>query len=230
MSKGPGRNNMSLNSKQNVKCPKCGQMSEVTVWNMITVRDSADLKQDLLQGRVNMFHCLSCSHTALMPSPMLYHDEEKRLLISFSPCNDPLLKAQLYDNVCKTSRESGELEKFEGYNLRFVTDYNEILEKILIFDNNMNDKTIEVLKLMILSQDLEKAADRICRFGKCENSSIEFMIYDVKENQTYTSNVPLETYKTVDDSLRESGVKPYSFGWEMVDSAYATKLLNGANN
>lgn len=221
---------MSLNTKQSVKCPQCGQMSEVTVWNMITVRDSADLKQDLLQGRVNMFHCPSCSHTALMPTPMLYQDEDKRLLISFSPCNDPLLKAQLYDNVCKSSEESGELDKLEGYNLRFVTDYNELLEKILIFDNAMSDKTIEVLKLMILSQDLEKSADRICRFGKCENDTLEFMIYDVKEKQTYTSSVPLETYNTIDVNLRESGVKPYSFGWEIVDAGYATKLLNGANN
>ena len=39
---------MSLNLKQNVKCPKCSQMSEVTVWNSITVKDSEDLKHDLL--------------------------------------------------------------------------------------------------------------------------------------------------------------------------------------
>ena len=175
---------MSLNSKQNVRCPQCGQMSDVTVWDMITVKDSADLKQDLLRGRINMFQCPSCAHTALMPTPMLYQDDEKRLLISFSPCNDPLVKGQLYDNVCKASKDSGELKQFEGYNLRFVTDYNEILEKILIFDNNLNDKTIEVLKLMILSQDLEKSGDRICRFGKIENDIIEFMIYDEKEKQS----------------------------------------------
>lgn len=221
---------MSLNAKQNVKCPRCGQMTEVTVWNSITVKDSADLKQDLLHGKVNMFHCPSCSHTALMPTPMLYHDEEKRLMISFSPCNDPLLKNQLFDNIQKSSKESGELDKLEGYNLRFVTDYNEFLEKILIFDNEMNDKTIEVIKLMILSQDLEKAQFRICRFGKTENGTMEFMIYDEKEKQTYTSSVPKETYDTINTQLRESGVKPYSFGWEMVDPSYATKLLNGFNN
>lgn len=221
---------MSLNAKQNVKCPQCGQMSEVTVWNSITVKDSADLKQDLLRGQVNMFRCPVCSYTALMPSPMLYHDEEKRLMISFSPCNDELLKNQLFDNVQKSSKESGELSKLEGYNLRFITDYNELLEKILIFDNDMNDKTIEVIKLMILSQDLEKAQFRVCRFGKLENDTIEFMIYDEKEKQTYTSSVPMETYNTVHTQLRETGVKTYSFGWEMVDLSYATKLLNGFNN
>ena len=114
--------NLSLNLKQNVKCPKCSQMSEVTVWNSITVKDSEDLKHDLLTGKVNMFRCQSCSYSALMPTPMLYHDEDKRLMISFSPCDDVVLKSQLFDNVQKSSKESGELDKLEGYNLRFVTD------------------------------------------------------------------------------------------------------------
>lgn len=221
---------MSLNSKQSVRCPKCGQLSEVTVWNSITVKDSGDLKADLLAGKINMFHCPSCSHAALMPTPMLYHDEENLLMFSFSPTNDPVLKQQLYENVQKSSRESGELDKLSGYNLRFITDYNELLEKILIFDNGLNDKAIEVIKLMILSQDIEKSQQRNCRFGKVENGAIEFMISDFIENKVYTSSVPVETYTTIYNNLLESGMKPYSFDWEMVDGAYATRLINGFNN
>lgn len=205
-------------------------MSEITVWNSITVADSTDLKADLLSGKVNMFHCPSCSHTALMPTPVLYHDEEKRLMISFTPCNDAVLAEQLYENVCRTSKESGELEKLNGYNLRFITDYNELLEKILIFDNGLNDKAVEVIKLMILMQEPEKAERRMCRFGKVENENIEFMVHDQKENQIYTSAVPQKSCDEIWTQLRESGVKPYSFDWERVNSAYATRLLNGFNN
>ena len=221
---------MSINTKQSIKCPKCGQMSDITVWNSITVKDSEDLKHDLLKGKVNIFHCPSCSHTGLMPSPLLYHDEDKKLMISFSPCNDAKLKKKLYDEICKSSAESGEMEKLSGYNLRFVTDYNELLEKILIFDSGLNDKTIEVLKLMVLMQDEEKMQDRSCRFGKCEDGAIEFMIQDMKEEQVYTSSVPMSTYNLVHKSLLESGVKDYSFGWETVNNEYASRLLNGFNN
>lgn len=205
-------------------------MSDITVWSSITVKDSPDLKADLLSGRINMFKCPSCSHFGLMPNPMLYNDEDKKLMISFSPTNDPVLKQQLFENVEKSSKESDELEKYAGYNLRFVTDYNELLEKVLIFDNDLNDKTIEVIKLMILSQDIDKSEQRTCRFGKCENGNIEFMIHDFIENQVYTSSVPSETYDTVNNSLLESGMKPHSYSWEMVDGAYATRLLNGFNN
>lgn len=221
---------MSINVKQSIKCPKCSQMSDITVWTSITVKDSPDLKADLLKGKINIFRCPSCSHMGLMPSPMLYHDEDKRLMISFSPCSDPVLKEQLFENIERSSKESGELEKLEGYNLRFVTDYNELLEKILIFDNGLNDKPIEVLKLMILMQDVEKSDQRSCRFGKLDNDMLEFMITDSIENQIYTSNVPKSSYDSVWQSLRESGCKPYSFSWERVDSSYATRLLKGFNN
>ncbi|MBQ3125322.1 MAG: CpXC domain-containing protein [Clostridia bacterium] len=221
---------MSINLKQSVKCPKCSQMSDITVWSSITVKDSPDLKSDLLSGKINMFKCPSCENMALMPHPMLYHDEEKRLMISFSPTNDPVLKEQMFQNVKESSSKSGELEKLEGYNLRFITEYNELLEKVLIFDNELNDKVIEVIKLMILSQDVEKSEQRNCRFGKICDDGLEFMIHDFIENQVYTSTVPKSSYDTVYKSLLESGMKPYSFDWEVVDSTYATRLLNGFNN
>ncbi|MGN1115645.1 MAG: CpXC domain-containing protein [Candidatus Ornithomonoglobus sp.] len=221
---------MSINLKQSVKCPKCEHMSDVTVWSSITVKDSPDLKKDLLAGKVNIFRCPNCEQAGLMPHPMLYSDEDKRLMITFSPTDDAVVKQQLFEKVQSSSKESGEIEKLEGYNLRFVSDYNELLEKILIFDNGFNDKAIEVIKLMILSQDIDKCEQRNCRFGKAEDGNIEFMIHDFIENQVYTSQVPLQTYNTIWQSLRESGVKPYSFDWEIVDGAYATRLLNGYNN
>ena len=98
---------MSINLKQSVKCPECSQMSDVTVWSSITVKDSIDLKADLLAGKLNMFKCPSCEHIAHMPHPMLYHDEEKRLMMSFSPTNDPVVKEQMYLNIKESSSKSG---------------------------------------------------------------------------------------------------------------------------
>ncbi len=221
---------MSLNASQKIKCPSCGQLQDMTVWDSITAKDSPDLKADLLAGKINIFKCSSCSHFGLVPTPMLYHDEDKKLMISFTPSNDPSLKQRLFENVCETSKASGELETFEEYNLRFVCEYNALLEKILIFDADLNDKAVEVIKLLILSQEPEKQEQRICIFGKKDKDNLEFMVQDTKENMIYTSSVPTSTYDTIWQQLRYSGVKPYSFGWEMVDAEYATKLINGMNN
>lgn len=221
---------MSINSNETIKCPKCHQLNEINIWHSITVSDSPDLKKDLLLGKINMFHCPSCEHTALVPTPLLYHDEEKSLMISFSPCDNEDTKNQLFNEIKKTSKQSGELENLTNYNLRFVYDYNSFLEKVLIFDNDLNDKVLEVLKVLILMQKPENMDNMTAMFGKVENDSIEFLILDKTDNSCYTSKVPIESYKTVFEQLRQSGVKDISFDWEIVDISYGESLLRGRNN
>lgn len=221
---------MSLNEKQTVKCPKCGEICEMTIWQSITVSDSPDLKDDLLKGKINILKCASCGQTALFPSPLLYNDSSKKLLISFAPQNNRAEQLRLFEEMKLSSKKSGELKNYPDYNLRFVPSFNELLEKILIFDNNLYDKVIEVIKLLVLSQDSEKMTDRTCVFGKLENDEIEFLVQDTKENQVYTSRVPVSTYKTIEAQLKMSGVKFKSFDWELVDLDYAASLLRGVNN
>ena len=221
---------MSINSKQSVKCPKCGQMQDITVWSSITCDDSPDLKKELLAGKVNIFCCESCNTRALIPTPLLYTDHEKKLLFSFTPCTDYAEKMRYFENIKKTSGESGELKDYDGYILRFISDYDELLEKILIFDSNLHDKVISVLKVLILMQEPEKSKHRTVLFGKCDNNSIEFLVQDREENKFYTSNIPIESYETIKEQLRQSGVKYKSFDWEIIDVAYGESLLRGVNN
>ncbi|MBQ3038785.1 MAG: CpXC domain-containing protein [Clostridia bacterium] len=221
---------MSINFKQSVKCPKCGELHDMTVWSSITVDDSADLKELLLKREINIFRCSSCETSALLPSPLLYHDKDKKLMISFTPCYDKLEKLQLFDNIKKSSKDSGELKSLEDYNLRFVSTYDELLEKILIFDNGLHDKVIECLKVLILTQEPEKAEHRVCVFGKCDDKELEFLIKDNKEGQFYTSKIPMSSYETIKEQLRLSGVKYRSFDWEIIDIDYGSSLLRGVNN
>ncbi len=220
---------MSINVKEQIKCPGCGELSEMTVWESITADDSPDLKAELLCGKLNIFKCASCGFAALVPNPVLYTDSEKRLMITFVPSADIEKHTNLFA-VRSASKDSGELEGLSDYNLRFVSTYNEFLEKILIFDNGLHDKVVEVLKILVLSQEPEKMADRTCIFGKKDENGIEFMVQDKKEGMVYTSRVPMETYETISVQLKNSGVKYKSFDWELVDADYAASLLRGANN
>lgn len=221
---------MSINYKQSIKCPKCGHLQEMNIWSSITCDDSPDLKQDLLRANINIFRCDDCEQAALVPTPLLYHDKSKKLLISFTPSNDKSEKFRLFEEIKRTSKESDELKDYEDYNLRFVTVYDELLEKILIFDNGLHDKVIEVLKVLILSQEPDKADNRSAVFGKIDGDSLEFLIKDTKEMQFYTSKIPMESYNVIKEQLRLSGVKYRSFDWEIIDIDYGAGLLRGINN
>ena len=221
---------MSISEKQTIKCPACGEISDLTVWESITANDSPDLKSDLLKGKINIFNCGACGQKALFPSPILYTDDAKKLVISFSPQTDESEKQKLFEEIKESSQKSGELENYPDYNLRFVTSYNELLEKILIFDNDLDDKVLEVIKLLVLAQERDKMSQRACIFGKRDGDAIEFMVTDKKENMVYTSRVPRDTYDTIKAQLAASGVKFKSFNWEIVDGDYAASLLRGRNN
>ena len=221
---------MSINSKQQIKCPYCGHLNDVTVWSSVTVEDSMDLKYDILKRKLNIMVCSNCQKQALLPHSMLYHDKQKKLMISFSPCSDPAEKMRIFAEMKTSFSKSGEINNFEAYNLRFVWNYDDLMEKILIFDKGLHDKVTEVLKVLILMQEPEKANDRIGVFGKIENDEIEFLIRDKKEQQFYTSRIPMSSYETIKEQLRLSGVKYKSFNWEIVDIDYGASLLRGVNN
>ncbi len=217
---------MSLNTQEKLRCPKCGCLNDITLWQSLTVSDSEDLKNELLKGQLNVLICRDCGARALVPTPLLYHDENKKLMISFVPTENADDAKKQFESIKKSSKDSGELKSLAGYNLRYVSDYNTLLEKLLIFDSGLSDKTIEVIKLMVLLQEPEMADKRTALFGKRhEDGSIEIMVRNIADGAVFTSRAPAETYKTVHTALKSSGVKDVSFDWEMVDREYAEKLL-----
>lgn len=217
---------MSLNIQEKLCCPKCGHLNDITLWQSLTVSDSPDLKQALLKGELNVLVCSDCGAKAIVPTPLLYHDESKKLMLSFMPTDNPEDAKNQFEAIKSSSKESGELDTLNGYNLRFISDYNTLLEKLLIFDSGLSDKTIEVIKLMVLLQEPDMADKRSALFGKrYEDGSIEIMVRNLDDGAVFTSKAPPETYKTIHTALKSSGVKDISFDWEVVDREYAEKLL-----
>lgn len=49
---------MSLNQTETVECPKCGKKSPFTVWNSVNVTLDPSVKQDVLSGKIFLFHCV----------------------------------------------------------------------------------------------------------------------------------------------------------------------------
>lgn len=220
---------MSIGEKKRVKCPACQAEQEIMVWESVTATD-ADVKEDILKGRVNVLTCGECGIKARLAVPLVYTDAEKKLVIYYVDARDSAAKYEKFASVKEETKHSGELAELAGYSLRFVADYNELLEKILIFDAGLFDKAVEVVKLAVLMQDEARADKRTAVFGKIEDDFLEFMVTDSEEGMIYTSKVPRATYDTIETALRQSGVKHTSFDWEIVDSDHAKTLLYGANN
>ncbi len=223
---------MCKSSQKQIRCPKCSNTVDMTVWESINLSERPDLKKELLAGKINMFRCPQCGNTILIADKLTLRDDEKRFILTFMPCMNREDKLKKFDALKKQSEETGDIRDIFGYKLRFVADFNSLLEKVLIFDNDLLDKTIEVLKLVVMANNPDKVNTSVCRFGRInrDEEKVEFLIQDIKNKKLYTSVVPKQTYEAIDKQVQISGIKPYSFDWELIDADYATRIFSGLNN
>lgn len=71
--------------KTQVRCPRCQQPVVVNVEQLFDVSVDPASKQRLLGASSNHVRCSSCGYSGSFSSPIVYHDNEKELLLTFFP-------------------------------------------------------------------------------------------------------------------------------------------------
>lgn len=71
--------------KTQVTCPQCHQPTVVEVQQIFDLAQDPLAKQKLLNGAVNVIHCPTCGYSGLLGTPIVYHDPEKELFLTFFP-------------------------------------------------------------------------------------------------------------------------------------------------
>jgi len=66
-------------------CPKCRQPVVVDLNQLFDVNANPEAKQQLLSGSYNLIQCKTCGFEGNLPSPIVYHDSEKELLLTYFP-------------------------------------------------------------------------------------------------------------------------------------------------
>lgn len=68
-----------------IRCPQCNTSFVVEVRTIVDVGEEPELKEQFLRGYVNYAQCPNCGAGGMLSSPLIYHDPEKELLISYIP-------------------------------------------------------------------------------------------------------------------------------------------------
>lgn len=105
-------------TRTTIACPNCHQPVNAMVENLIDVGQDPEAKVRLLTGRTNSVQCPNCGVTSTIAAPLLYHDPEKLLLISFMPMELNLPKDQqerLMGDLMRELTSSIPKEQVKGY-------------------------------------------------------------------------------------------------------------------
>lgn len=71
--------------KVQAHCPNCQQPIAVDVTQVVDVGKNPQMKQKLLSGSLNIIQCPHCGFQGQLPTPLVYHDPDKELLLTYNP-------------------------------------------------------------------------------------------------------------------------------------------------
>lgn len=138
----------SLKHTERSACRICGGKEELTVWDSVNVTTDPELKAGVRDGSLFVWKCPRCGSLNLILRPVLYHDEENRLMVW---CRQD--RTALPEEAAAFGRQ------LEDYTLRLTATVGELIEKVAVFDTGLDDAVMELCKYVTRLELAEKAAD-----------------------------------------------------------------------
>jgi hypothetical protein len=119
-----------------VSCPRCRQPVPANVEQLFDVTSDPGAKQRLLGGVSNYVRCPYCRHEGRLATPVVYHDNEKELLLTYFPpeLGLPLNEQEkMIGPLIKQVMERLPAEKRKAYLLKPTANltYESMIETIL---------------------------------------------------------------------------------------------------
>lgn len=180
-------------SKTRINCPNCRQPIMADVEQLFDVGAEPSLKQTFLSGAFNIAQCPHCGYQGMLTTPLVYHDPEKELLLTYFP-------AELGLPVTEQERVIGPMitritnalpqEKRKAYLLRPQTMFTlqGMLERILEADGITREMIQAQQQRLALLQRLLGASDEmIAQIAAQEDATLDAEFYGLLSRLLETS-------------------------------------------
>lgn len=149
-------------------CPRCKSPVAAEVEQIFDMNVDPQAKQRLLSGSANLIHCPTCGYEGMLGTPIVYHDPEKELLLTFFPSEMGLPlneQEKIIGPLITQVMNRLPPEKRKAYLLRpqSMLTFQTMVEKILEGDGITHEMLDEQQKRLNLLQRLlstPAAADR----------------------------------------------------------------------
>ena len=147
-----------------IKCSNCGKTFVAQIETVLDVGEAPEVKERFLRGRVNVAECPDCGAGGLLSSPLVYHDPEKELLITYVPTELELSadqREQLVGSLVQAVMHSVPETERKGYFLtpKSVLTLDGLYDLILEADGISKEMLEAQRQRMTLLSDLLQAVE-----------------------------------------------------------------------
>lgn len=223
---------MSEREIQRIKCPKCGGEHDFEIWTRVNTDLDPILKDKVKSGELFRTVCPSCGQPIDVVYPCLYHEMENKIMIYYAPGEKAMQDAlaAFDEGLDLVGKEKGFDPAGKGYRNRVVGSLYDLQEKIAIFEAGLDDRVIEICKVLIGSELQESQPDVV--FDDLlfyQDGNGEGRLALMREGNAFASiSLPGDIYKEVGDRYRTLIER---FGDEkVIDMDWVMKSVNRAGN
>ena len=172
-------------AKTQTSCPQCRQPVLVEVEQVFDVAKDPLAKQKLLSNQANYVQCPSCGYQGILGIPVVYHDPDKELLLTFFPpdLNTPVneqekqigpLIQRIIDNL------PGEKRKAYLLQPKSMLTYQTLFEKILEADGITKEMLDNQQKRVnLLQRLLQTPVDQRLKIIEQEKEIIDINFFSI---------------------------------------------------
>lgn len=217
-------NNMSIISKAQAPCSKCGQQQTVTVYKSINISQDPEFKAKVCDGSLFLWECPHCGMVNLAKYETLYHDPDRKIMVWLMPEGE-ISETQM-QAISMHTRAMG------GYTLRIVSDMGSLMEKVLIRDAGLDDVVVEMCKYVTKLEMVQKIVEQEKKdaflaaqfhFYRNEDETITFM-YGL-DGQMMGVNVGMNVYQDCAGILERNPQMRAGEGFVQIDAEWLGRKI-----
>ena len=212
---------MSNTGTKVIACPKCGHESEIKIFKTVNATTDPQFREQLLSGELLRFCCSECGREAELRYPLLYNDMKNRFMVYYIPDVD---RDKLTDEALE--KEYGSLEPITR---RLVGSFNELKEKIHIFESGLDDRVVEVVKAALKDVVEKRTGEEVSGgyFSKYSASEdrIGFTFFVGDEGEQFVQTTRLEIYEKSSAVAKMADADANARTFSRIDREWARNAL-----
>ncbi|PID85764.1 MAG: hypothetical protein CSB13_06360 [Chloroflexi bacterium] len=159
-----------------VTCPNCQTPYPAQVFQLLDVGQKPELKEFILSGQLNMAVCPNCGAAGQVSTPLVYHDPEHELFMTFVPPEmnmDPMQRESVIGSMVRQVVEATPQEQRKAYMLQpqTVLTYQTFMENVLATEG-------------ITKEMIERQRQQSELLGKLANADADGLALLIQENES----------------------------------------------
>ncbi len=219
---------MALVKQQKITCPKCKSEIVINVWDKVELPYDVEQKDSVMRNTFFKVDCAGCQSSFTIAYKCQYNDMERKYLLWVAPALDEKAKEEIeaYNQQLKSDERLRMAQG--GYRYRIVQSDNELREKVIIFDEGLDDRYIETLKIVYVPLIKNKMGNDTqitgIYFDRKREGGYQFIV-TFDNRPPMSANVNMDIYKDMTDKLKSIATRNTPEGLCRIDADWGLKVM-----